>query len=256
MRRREQLQTERKEALGDPVRGVETPFLKSFDSVGGSTVSLNAFTTTSTDGTEITTNALLNHFVKPSELEAAIEHSRILAEPIQALKRDKVDPAAEAKERRKYEESHARASAAIARIISLANAGQKDKTRANIKRCIETFGRHKTDGVLKPRPATSHALSVDPSTLPAKTPRAGPDTGSSEVQIAIMTAKIRVLADQLAAPRGKRDKVNKRNLRLMVHKRQKLLKYLRKKERGSDRWQNLVTTLGLTEGTWKGEISL
>jgi len=90
---------------------------------------------------------------------------------------------------------------------------------------------------------------------PDKTPRAGPDTGSSEVQIAVLTAKIRTLADFLET-RGKTDKVNKRNLRLLVHRRQKLLLYLRRKERGGPRWQNIIDTLGLTEGTWRGEISL
>jgi len=43
---------------------------------------------------------------------------------------------------------------------------------------------------------------------------------------------------------------------LLVHRRQKLLAYLRKKERGGERWQHLIQTLGLTEGTWQGEISL
>ena len=89
-----------------------------------------------------------------------------------------------------------------------------------------------------------------------KTPRAGPDTGSSEVQVAILTAKIKVLADHMLLKGRQKDKVNKRNLRLLVHRRQKLLQYLRRKERGGDRWQNLISTLGLTEGTWKGEISL
>jgi len=143
----------------------------------------------------------------------------------------------------------------MARILSLANASRKDKTRANVRRCVETFGRHNTDQTLKPR------LQPNPSTLggippPEKTPRAGPDTGSSEVQIAILTAKIRVLANQLEMKGGKKDKINKRNLRIMVHKRQKLLRYLRTKERGGDRWQHLVNTLGLSEGTWQGEISL
>ena len=85
--------------------------------------------------------------------------------------------------------------------------------------------------------------------------RAGPDTGSSEVQIGILTVKIKALADYLQL-RGKKDKVNKRNLRLLVHRRQKLLRYVQKKERGGHRWQHLVETLGLTDGTWKGEISL
>ena len=82
--------------------------------------------------------------------------------------------------------------------------------------------------------------------------RAGPDTGSSEVQIAILTTKINVLAANL----HKKDKDNKRSLRLLVHRRQKLLQYLRRKERGGPRWQNVVEQLGINDAMWKGEISL
>ena len=32
--------------------------------------------------------------------------------------------------------------------------------------------------------------------------------------------------------------------------------YLRKKERGGARWRNVVETLGLTEGMWRGQIVL
>ena len=98
------------------------------------------------------------------------------------------------------------------------------------------------------------AIAAD-ETVSTKTPRAGPDTGSSEVQIAILTAKINVLADVLEA-RGSKDKVNKRNLRLLVHRRQKLLTYMKRKERGGERWTHLIQQLGLTEATYKGEISL
>jgi ribosomal protein S15 len=256
--RRAELQEQRKKALGDPVRGITTPFLESFDNVGGSTIIIDAKPATDGSiGVEIKTadDVLLNHFLKPSELEASIKHSQTLTAPIEDKVRDSADPVIEAAAKKKHEEAHARATTAMARIVSLANASQKDKTRANVRRCIETFGRHNTDQTLKPR------LQPNPSTLggialPEKTPRAGPDTGSSEVQIAILTAKIRVLADRLETKGGKKDKINKRNLRVMVHKRQKLLRYLRTKERGGDRWQHLVDTLGLSEGTWQGEISL
>lgn len=256
--RRAQLQEERKKALGDPVRGITTPFLESFDNVGGSTVIIDAkYTSDGSEGIGIKTadNILLNHFINPSELEASIKHSQTLTEPIVDKVRDAADPVIESAAKKKHEEGHARAITALARIVSLANASQKDKTRANMRRCIETFGRHNTDQTLKPR------LQPNPTVLggiplPEKTPRAGPDTGSSEVQIAILTAKIRVLANQLETKGGKKDKINKRNLRIMVHKRQKLLRYLRMKERGGDRWQHLVNALGLSEGTWQGEISL
>jgi ribosomal protein S15 len=251
--RREVLEKERREALGDPIHGIPTPFLESFDDVAGS-AALDKMPVVEGVQIKAAKDVLLNHYLKPSELEQSIEHSYSLTEPEIASSRDRIDPEKEAREKKTHEEGHARAAAALVRIVSLANASQKDKTRANVQRCVETFGRHNTDSVLKPRASANPEL-LDEG-LPTKTPRGGPDTGSSEVQIAILTAKIRVLAKQLALKGGSKDKVNKRNLRLLVHRRQKLLKYLRTKERGSDRWKNLIETLGLTEGTWTGEISL
>ena len=148
------------------------------------------------------------------------------------------------------EEQQRTAEEALRRISSLDLSSGDDRKRVNVMRCIKDFGRHTTDQTLPPKPA---AASRRPH--PKKTPRAGPDTGSSEVQIAILTAKIRSL-DQPLQGRGRMDKSGKRDLRLLVHRRQKLLRYLRKKERGGPRFQNLVERLGLTEGTWKGEISL
>ena len=244
--RKKVLGLERKEAIGDPVRGISTQFLESFDNVGGSAnagIPINS-----------TSDAVLNHFLKPEELERAIRHSHLLAEPVSnPIARD---PVKEAEALRKHKEHHDRAQEALTRIVNLANASQKEKTRANVTRCIDTFGRHSTDVTLRPRAPYNPQLLEGKPALPEKTPRAGPDTGSSEVQISILTVKIRALANQMEADGGGKDKINKRNLRVMVHKRQKLLRYLRSKERGGDRWRNLVEKLGLTEGTWKGEISL
>jgi ribosomal protein S15 len=160
------------------------------------------------------------------------------------------------------ETDHARAAEAIARITALDNGSSKDRMRVNITRCVSTFGRHNTDHLLPPRapplasPNSPIPHAIRPETnAEAATSRIGPDTGSSEVQIAILTAKIKTVKDFLET-RGKHDKHNKRNLRLLVHRRQKLLKYLRTKERGGPRWQHCIETLGLTEGTWRGEISL
>jgi ribosomal protein S15 len=156
---------------------------------------------------------------------------------------------------------HARAAEAIARITALENGSSKDRMRVNITRCVETFGRHNTDKIFPPRapPLKNMSETIHPirpeTNVAAAAKRIGPDTGSSEVQIAILTAKIKTMADFLAT-RGKNDKHNKRNLRLLVHRRQKLLQYLRRKERGGPRWQHCIETLGLTEGTWRGEISL
>lgn len=240
VKRRDELNAEREAALGDPVRGVPTPFVESFS------------TAIPVEGVDRNPTKHLNHFVKPNEVETALQHSFILTQPVVSTNRDIVDPERESEEIRKHAEGHERATTALQRILALENGNQKDRTRANIRRCIDTFGRHNTDGVLRPRPAGA----TEPKAKVEKTPRAGPDTGSSEVQIAILTAKIKVLADHMLMKGRQKDKVNKRNLRLLVHRRQKLLQYLRRKERGGDRWQNLISTLGLTEGTWKGEISL
>jgi ribosomal protein S15 len=244
------LKKERTEALGDSVRGKTTPFIESFDTAGGSVAA----------GTPITSanDALLNFFLTPDELKKSIENSYELSAPIPQPEHLR-DPNKEKEAKERYVREHAVAAEALARITNLDNASQKERTRVNIRRCIESFGRHNTDLTLKPRAPTNPMLQEGKAPLPEKTPRAGPDTGSSEVQISILTAKIRALANQMEndmSGKDTKDKINKRNLRLMVHKRQKLLRYLRKKERGGERWQNLIETLGLTEGTWKGEISL
>lgn len=168
---------------------------------------------------------------------------------------------------KKHKEQHENARNALLRIMSLENSSARERKHINIQRCVQTFGRHNTDEMLKPRlvgvsggnsktaedAEKEMAAAAEQGELSKV--RAGPDTGSSEVQVAILTTKIRALANFLES-RGKHDKVNKRNLRLLVHRRQKLLRYLRRKERGGDRWQFLTKTLGLTDGMWRGEISL
>lgn len=54
------------------------------------------------------------------------------------------------------------------------------------------------------------------------------DTGSSEVQIAILTAKIENLKDHLLE--HKQDNHSRRGILVMVAKRRKLLAYLKKKD--------------------------
>lgn len=193
----------------------------------------------------------LNHFLNEAELQHSIQHSNLLSTPISTEARGQEDPLDKRQAEAKHKEGHANAREALSRIVALDNSSSQDRTRTNIERCIEKFGRHNTDNYLAPRPAVREEGQV----VHEKTPRAGPDTGSSEVQISILTAKIRTLANFLDN-RGRKDNANKRNLRLLVHKRQKLLAYMRKKERGGERWQHLIQTLGLTEGTWKGEITV
>ncbi|GME33215.1 Ribosomal protein S15 [Neofusicoccum parvum] len=249
------LNEQRKQALGDPVRGITTPFVESFDT---------ALPQQSTP----TSKNYLNHFLRPHEVEAQLAISQRLATPtklaeeLPASVQEQANQVGRAKSKSQVEQEDANATAAIQRIVSLSNSNSKDRTRVNVQRCIATFGRHQTDKTLPPRPIAARMGDsakllgkVTKAPNPELYTRGGPDTGSSEVQIAILTAKIRTLANYLET-RGKNDKVNKRNLRLLVHRRQKLLNYLRKKERGGPRWENLIKKLGLTEGTWKGEISL
>jgi len=67
------------------------------------------------------------------------------------------------------------------------------------------------------------------------------DTGSPEVQIAILTAEIKNLTEHLKV--HKHDYHNKRALLRMVGRRKKLLKYLREKD--FDRYRKLIQKLGL-----------
>jgi small subunit ribosomal protein S15 len=67
------------------------------------------------------------------------------------------------------------------------------------------------------------------------------DTGSPEVQVAILTERIGNLTEHLKA--HKKDFASRRGLLMLVGQRRRLLDYLRRKEEG--RYQNLIERLGL-----------
>lgn len=67
------------------------------------------------------------------------------------------------------------------------------------------------------------------------------DTGSPEVQVAVLTERIRHLTEHLKA--NKKDHTSRRGLLMMVGKRSALLKYLARKDRA--RYLGLVRSLGL-----------
>ena len=193
----------------------------------------------------------LDHGIKRDELARTIESSRLLTEP-PGMDQTLSDEEAAVKGR--WEERHTNAAEAVQRVVSLANASNEHRTKKNIERIIDRFGRHHTDLTLKPKAPAVAKRNLFIGT-PKPTPRAGPDTGSSEVQIGILTAKIRVLADRYEGE-NRNDKINKRNLRLLLHRRQKLLSYMERKERGSGRWHHMIETLGLTPACWKGQIAV
>ena len=239
------LSEERRAAMGDPVRPKPTPFLESL--FRGSSTGFR----TSAEHQEIK-----NFLIETDEFRSSLEYSKELTEPQPPEDPNYADPRVERLKAQTHKESHENAERALSAIAAIENGNSKDRTRINVQRCIAEFGRHNTDSVLAPTTASLGQVSLGSETQDASKAaipkRVGPDTGSSEVQVAILTTKINTLADDL----HNKDKHNKRNLRLLVHKRQKLLAYLRRKERAGPRWQNLVEKLGIGDAMWKGEISL
>jgi small subunit ribosomal protein S15 len=67
------------------------------------------------------------------------------------------------------------------------------------------------------------------------------DTGSPEVQIALLSARITGLSEHFGA--HKRDHSSRRGLLKMVNQRRKLLDYL--KSRAPERYQEVIARLGL-----------
>lgn len=69
------------------------------------------------------------------------------------------------------------------------------------------------------------------------------DTGSPEVQIALLTASIQELTEHLA--KHKKDDHSRRGLLKQVAKRRRLLRFLM--ERSQERYEKLVKSLGLSK---------
>ncbi|KAI8379766.1 uncharacterized protein BYT42DRAFT_569944 [Radiomyces spectabilis] len=111
---------------------------------------------------------------------------------------------------------------AVKKIVSLQNGNAKAVQLWNIQKAIEWFQRKEGD------------------------------TGSPEVQAAILTVRIHNLHSHLQQHR--KDNHNYRQLRLMVHQRAKLLKYL--KSKSLERYQTCLDNLGLQPRAVEGEITL
>ncbi len=67
------------------------------------------------------------------------------------------------------------------------------------------------------------------------------DTGSPEVQVALLTERISHLTEHLKV--NKKDHHSRRGLLMMVGKRRRLLKYLRNQD--VERYRSLIASLGL-----------
>jgi small subunit ribosomal protein S15 len=71
--------------------------------------------------------------------------------------------------------------------------------------------------------------------------RAGNDTGSPEVQVALLTERINGLTDHFKS--HVKDFHSRRGLLVMVSQRRKLLDYLKRKD--ADKYRDLIEKLGL-----------
>ncbi|KAI1213656.1 ribosomal protein S15 precursor-like protein [Annulohypoxylon truncatum] len=252
-KRREEIDAVKARQLGSPIRGIQTPFIESFDYAGQEPFSkppVDAEGNILAEPHELpTSHHIMNNQIDEREMASAIENAYNLTRPMGTplVPEDSEEYNARLEE---HQRRHEKAMEAIRRITHMSNGSARDRLHANIRRCVETFGRHQTDQVLRPKALARGREREE------KPVRGGPDTGSSEVQIAILTAKIRALANELEKGRGYKDKAGKRDLRLMLHRRQRLMRYMDRKERGSDRWKHMIETLGLSPATWKGQITL
>ena len=82
---------------------------------------------------------------------------------------------------------------------------------------------------------------ISKSEIVEKFQRAKGDTGSPEVQVALLTARINELTEHFKTHR--KDHHSRRGLLRMVSRRRKLLDYL--KNRNPDSYRNLIEQLGL-----------
>ena len=73
--------------------------------------------------------------------------------------------------------------------------------------------------------------------------RADKDTGSPEVQVSLITGRIKYLTDHFKE--NKKDFHSRRGLQSLVNKRRKLLKYLKRNDQS--RYQTLIQSLGLRD---------
>jgi len=71
--------------------------------------------------------------------------------------------------------------------------------------------------------------------------RSGTDTGSAEVQVAVLSKRISDLTEHLKA--HKKDHHSRRGLLLLVGRRRRLLEYLKREDIG--RYRELISRLGL-----------
>lgn len=84
-------------------------------------------------------------------------------------------------------------------------------------------------------------MSIDTSKIIEENKRGANDTGSPEVQVALMTARIQELTEHFKT--HKKDHHSRRGLLKLVNRRRSLLDYLHHKD--AERYKALIQKLGL-----------
>ena len=84
-------------------------------------------------------------------------------------------------------------------------------------------------------------MSIDTSKVISEHKRGDNDTGSPEVQVALLTARIEQLTSHFKL--HKQDHHSRRGLLMMVNRRRSLLDYLKRKD--NERYKALIEKLGL-----------
>ncbi len=84
-------------------------------------------------------------------------------------------------------------------------------------------------------------MSIDTQKVIAENARGANDTGSPEVQVALLTARITQLSEHFAT--HKKDHHSRRGLLQLVNRRRSLLDYLKRKD--GERYKALIEKLGL-----------
>ncbi len=84
-------------------------------------------------------------------------------------------------------------------------------------------------------------MSIDTSKIIEDNKRGANDTGSPEVQVALMTARIQDLTEHFKT--HKKDHHSRRGLLKLVNRRRSLLDYLHRKD--AERYKALIQKLGL-----------
>ena len=84
-------------------------------------------------------------------------------------------------------------------------------------------------------------MSIDTSKVISEHKRGDNDTGSPEVQVALLTARIEQLTGHFKL--HKQDHHSRRGMLMMVNRRRSLLDYLKRKD--NERYKALIEKLGL-----------